>query len=135
MRNGSLETTEVGHPGARLHLPGSGTAPADVEVIYQPRATRVTRAIIVLVVTTLAIPVVFFIPPHLPWVVLALVAGLYMAWRFWHGEFYVSGFKGACPGCQTPLELKAGARVRRSQTLDCYGCHRRPELTIDAPED
>ena len=135
MSGGSLETTEVGRPRARLELPGSGTGPAVVEMIYQPRATRMTRAVITLLASLLILPVVFFIPPHLPWVALVLLGGLFLAWRFWRGEFYVSSFEGACPKCGTALELKAGSRIRRSQMLECYGCHRRPELVIDDPTD
>lgn len=132
---GSLETTEVGHPAARLHLPGSGTGPAQVEMIYQPRATRMTRAILTLVVSWLIIPVVFFIPPHFPWVLAAFFGGLWLAWRFWNGEFYVSRFEGACPRCGAALELKPGTRIRRRQMLECYSCHRSPELIVDAPDD
>lgn len=132
---GSLETTEVGRPRATLHLPGTGTAPAHVEMIYQPRATRLARTLLVLFVTALTIPVVFFIPPHLPWVLAVLLGGGYLAWRFWKGEFYVSSFEGACPRCGTALELKPGARVRRRQALECLGCHRTPELIVDGPED
>ena len=134
-RSGSLETTELGRPAARLELPGSGTVPADVEMVYQPRATRMSRAIITLVVSWFMLPVVFFIPPHIPWVLLVFFGGLWLAWRVWKGEFYVSSFKGACPKCGTALELKPGARVRRTQTLECFGCHRRPELIVDAPAD
>lgn len=132
---GSLETTAVGRPGARLHLPGAGTAPAAVEMVYQPRATRLTRALLALFVSWLMLPVVVFIPPHLPWVLAVFVGGLYFAWRFWRGEFYVSSFQGACPRCGTALELRPGARIRSSQTLECYGCHRRPELIIDGTGD
>jgi hypothetical protein len=132
---GSLETTAVGRPDARLVLPGSGTTPAEVEMVYQPRATRLTRALLTLVVSWLIIPVVFFIPPHFPWVLGAFLGGLYFAWRFWRGEFYVSSFRGACPRCGTALELRPGARIRREQTLECYGCHRRPELIVDGPGD
>lgn len=104
-------------------------------MIYQPRATRMSRAIIVLVVSWLIIPVVAFIPPHIPWMLVAFFGGLLLALRIWAGEFYVSRFQGACPRCGTALELKPGARIRKRQTLDCYGCHRRPELVIDAPTD
>lgn len=134
-QEGSLETTEIGRPRARLHLAGSGTAPAEVEMVYQPRATRMVRAILVLGVSWLILPVVFFIPPHIPWVALAFFGGLLVAWRVWQGEFYVSSFKGACPRCGTALALRAGSRVRRTQTLECYGCHRSPELIVDAPAD
>lgn len=132
---GSLETTEIGRPRARLELPGSETGPAEVEIIYQPRATRLSRAILVLLVSWLIIPVVAFIPPHIPWILITFFGGLLLALRIWGGEFYVSRFEGACPRCGTALELKRGARIRRAQMLECHGCHRRPELRIDVPTD
>ena len=121
-----------GSPPARLHLPGTGTAPARVEVIHQPRAKRLTNALLALVGCWILIPLVFFIPPHFPWVLGAFGAGVYLAWRFWRGELYVSRFEGACPRCGTALEVKTGSRIRRTQTLECYGCHRQPELIIEA---
>lgn len=121
-------------PPARLHLPGSGTAPAEIEAIAQPRGARLTRALLALFGSWALIPLVFFIPPHFPWVAAAFGGGLYLALRFWRGELYVSSFEGACPRCGTALELKPGARIRRRQTLDCYGCHRQPELIVDAPD-
>lgn len=126
---------EPGTPGratARLHLPGHGTAPAEITVIPQARGTRLTRALLSLIGSWLLIPLVFFIPPHFPWVLAAFGGGLYLAWRFWRGELYVASFEGSCPRCGTALELKEGARIRRTQTLECYGCHRQPELIVDA---
>lgn len=119
---------------ARIHLPGSGTASAVLEATYQPRSERVTRAVLALIGSWLLIPLVFFIPPHFPWVAGAFGGGLYLAARFWRGELHVSSFDGACPRCGTSLELKSGARIRRTQTLECYGCHRQPELIVDAAD-
>ncbi len=130
-----MATTEIGRPGARLVLPGSDTVKASVEVIYQSRATRASRALLTLGVAIVSMPVLFFIPPHFVWPLLALAIGGYLAWRYWRGEYYVVGFKGHCPRCETPLEVSRGTRVRGHQTLECYGCHRHPELVLDDPED
>lgn len=119
---------------ARLHLPGTGTGPAVVRAIHQPRPGRVARALLALFGSWLLIPIVFFIPPHFPWVAGAFAGGLYLALRFWRGELYVSSFEGACPQCGTALELRPGSRIRRTQTLECYGCHRQPELIVDAAD-
>lgn len=129
-----MATTEVGRPGARLILPGSGTAVANVEVIFQSRATRLSRALLTLGVAIAIMPVAFFLPPHFLWPILSLAIGGYLAWRYWTGEYYVVEFSGDCPRCATPLELPRGARVRGRQSLECYGCHRQPELVLDDPE-
>ncbi|NIP81813.1 MAG: hypothetical protein GWM90_22375 [Gemmatimonadetes bacterium] len=103
--------------------------------MYQPRATRVARALIVLAVTLVVMPVVFFLPPHLLWPIVVLGAGAYLARKYWVGEYHVRHFQGACPRCGTELEMKAGQRVRNGQVLECYGCHRQPRLVIDEPDD
>lgn len=130
-----MATTELGRPRARLELPGSGSRPAELEVIYQPRATRLIRAILILGVAAALIPVVFFIPPHFLWPVVVLVVAVYLARKYWVGEYYVSAFEGACPRCDTPIELKPGTRIRTRQTLECYGCHRKPELVLESAEE
>ena len=130
-----MATTELAKPGARLELPGSGTAPASVEVVYQPRATRLARAVIVLVVSWLLMPIVFFVPPHFLWPLLSLIGGIVLARRYWRGEYYVTTFEGACPRCGTAIDLVSGTRIRGRQTLECYGCHRHPELVLDEPKD
>lgn len=130
-----MATTELGRPRGRLELPGSGSRRVTLEVIYQPRATRIMRAVLVLTVAAVLMPLVFFIPPHFLWPLLVLALGLYLARRYWVGEFYVSRFEGACPRCDTPLELKPGARIRQRQTLECYGCHRQPELVLESAEE
>lgn len=126
-----MPTTEVGRPRARLVLAGSGTSEATVHVIFQSKATRVSRAVIILAVTLAVMPVLFFIPPHFLWPLIALAIGLYMARRYWKGQYYVIEFTGRCPRCGTDVELARGTRIQRRQPLECYGCHRQPELVLD----
>lgn len=129
-----LSTSDVGRPKARLILPGSGSAEATVEVIFQTRATRVTQALIVMGVAILIMPVVFFLPPHFLWPLVSLAAGLFFAYRFYTGEYYVVGFKGECPRCGTAIQMRHGTRIRGRHVVDCLGCHRKPELVLDDPE-
>lgn len=130
-----MSTTAVARPRARLVLPGSGSAEATVEVIFQSKATRVSRAILILSVAILIMPVVFFLPPHFLWPLVSLALGLYLARRYWTGVYYVVEFTGRCPRCSADLQLTRGTRIRRRQSLECFGCHRQPELLLDDPED
>jgi hypothetical protein len=130
-----LDTTAVARPEARIELPGSGTTSAEIEVVYQPRSTRVARSLIVLAVTAVVMPVVIFIPPHVVWPLVTLAAGLWLARRYWVGTYHVSRFEGECPRCGTALELKPGQRIGARHTMECYGCHRQPRLIIDEPGD
>lgn len=116
----------------RLELPGSGTGSARVEVTHQPRGARGLRAMGVILVSWALIPLVFFIPPHLPWVLLAFFGGLFVAWRLWRGTFLVRTFEGDCPRCGEPLKLDPGTRIRSRHTLDCFNCHRQPDLVVAA---
>lgn len=116
---------------ARLVLPGSGSAEASIEVVHQPRTKRLAMALISLGAAVAIMPLLFLVPPHFLWPLLALAVGAYLARRFWVGEYYVVDFDGSCPRCETPLELSRGARIRGRQALECYGCHRRPELVLE----
>ena len=128
-----MATTELGRPRAQLVLPGSASAEADIQVLFQSKATRITRSLMVLGLAVAIMPVAFFIPPHFLWPLLSLAIGLYLARRYWTGEYYVIDFDGSCPRCATALELGRGTRIRRRQSLECYGCHRHPELILEAP--
>ena len=128
-----MATTEVARPRARLQLPGGGATPATIEVIYQPRATRMSRAILVLSISVLLMPVLFFLPPHFLWPIVSLVVGILLARRYLRGEYYVTSFEGACPRCDTAIEIKSGTRVRARYSVECFGCHRQPELVVDDP--
>lgn len=130
MRTADADGREVARPEAWLELPGSGTAPVEVEVSFQPRGARVVRALVALLGSWALIPLVFFVPPHLPWVLAAFFGGLFLAWRFWRGDYLVRSFRGDCPRCGTVLELKPGTRIRGRHTLDCYACHRHPDLVL-----
>jgi hypothetical protein len=129
-----VATTETARPDARLVLPGSGSGRAEIEVVFLSRTTRLWRALLVMGVALLIAPVVFFVPPHFLWPPVALGAGAFLAHRYWTGEYYVLAFEGACPRCGEALEVKPGARIRGRHTLECYGCHRQPELVLEDPE-
>lgn len=130
-----MATTELARPDARLELPGAGTTPAAVEVVYQPRATRMSRAIIVLVLSWVLMPVLFFLPPHFVWPLVSFVIGVILARRYWRGEYYVTAFDGVCPRCEAAIVIKPGTRIRARHPLECFGCHRHPELVLDEPTD
>ena len=116
---------------AGLVLPASGSSPARVRVVHRTTGQRAGRAALALGGSWLLMPVVFFVPPHLLWPVLVFGAGLVLGWREWRGEYVVESFEGACPRCGQELSLEEGARIRDRQRMECYGCHRQPELVLD----
>ena len=114
---------------------GEQLDPVTLEVIYLPRATRISRAVLIMLVALVVAPGVFFLPPHFLWPLLVLGAGGYLAWRYWTGEYYVVSFEGACPRCGNELELPQNSRIRATHAMECYSCHRQPTLVLDEPRD
>lgn len=113
---------------ARLTLPGHPTVPAHLEATARPARARAIRAIVSLAVCWALIPVVLFIPPHIPWVLAAFSGGIYLAYTFWNGELIVSSFQGSCPRCGNPLSIKPGSKIKLPHRMTCYQCHQQPTL-------
>ena len=120
---------------ARLVLPAAGSTEARLAVEPRPRSMRSTRAAVILAMTLVLAPVAFLVPPHFLWPFVVLAVGAYFAYREWTGEYIVHDFDGACPRCGEPLEIDPGTRVRGRQRVECYGCHREPELVLDEATD
>jgi hypothetical protein len=115
---------------AWIRLRGHEPLPATAELSYIPSRTRAIRAVLVLLGCWIAAPVLFFIPPHIPWVILAAAGGVYLAVRQWRGEYLVGRFSGACPRCGAALKIEQGAKIRLPHTIDCYQCHHDPTLEV-----
>jgi hypothetical protein len=117
-------------PSARITLSAHPSAPARVEVVYQPVLDRATRSLASLLICWGLIPVAVFVPPHYPWVIALLAFGGYFAHRYWTGRYVVQAFSGSCPRCGRALELGAGTRIDLPHTLTCFGCHHEPVLEV-----
>jgi hypothetical protein len=116
---------------AHLVLPAAGEAPAKLEVEPQPAGKRKTRAVLIMVAAVVVSPAVLLVPPHIIWPIIALGAGIYFARRTWKGEYVVTSFEGNCPRCGEPLELDEGTRIQSREILECFNCHREPELVVE----
>ncbi|HEX2094185.1 MAG TPA: hypothetical protein VHG28_17410 [Longimicrobiaceae bacterium] len=128
-----LHSGAASAPSARLVLGGHASTPAHLDALVRPARTRAIRAVASLAVCWGLAPLVFFIPPHLPWVLTALAGGIYLAYRQWSGEYVVRSFEGSCPRCGNALALKPGERIRLPHTLTCYRCHHHPVLHVAVP--
>ena len=116
---------------ARLSLRGHEPTSATLEAEVVPRPTRMRRAVLYLIGFWILVPIVAFIPPHIPWIIGAFVAGLYFARQHWIGEYVVHRFTGNCPRCDSALTIKPGSRIRLPYTVTCYNCHHEPVLTTE----
>ncbi len=121
-----------GHDAATLHLPGAAPTPADARLRERSARERALPTAAALAVSWVLAPVVFLVPPHIPWAFLVLAAGLYIGVRQWRGTHVVERFRGECPRCGDTLELEEGSRVRLPLSVTCYACHRESVLHLEA---
>jgi hypothetical protein len=113
-----------------LKLRGYGTSAAVVELTYRSPKTRLTSAVLMLVGCWLLAPLVFFVPPHIPWALTAIVAGLYLAYRRGTGEFLVHSLEAKCPNCGEPVKMKPNQYLRLPRAVPCFNCHHEPVLQL-----
>ncbi|MEJ2678463.1 MAG: hypothetical protein P8174_05215 [Gemmatimonadota bacterium] len=116
---------------ARLILPGRPAGTARALLTHRTLQRRAIQALGAWLGFWALAPFVMFVPPHLPWVLMALILGLYFGVRFWRGEYVVRAFAGACPNCGEPLHLKAGSRIHTPAIIDCFGCHRSTRMVLN----
>jgi hypothetical protein len=97
----------------------------------QPRGTRWrlggaarTMGIFLVIATVAAI-----VPPHAPWGIGALAAGVILARRRMIEHFTLIALEGTCPKCDEPLRVKRG-RLRTPHGITCEGCHHQASLKL-----
>jgi hypothetical protein len=117
-------------PPARLILGAHPPALARVVLVYKPLSGRLARTILSLGFFWGIIPVLIWVPPHIPWVLASFTAGAYLAYRYWTGRYLVCAFTGGCPRCGRPLELELGSTINLPHTLTCFQCHFEPRLEV-----
>lgn len=120
-------------PPAHLTLRAHPPALARVVLVYKPLPGRLARTLASLAFFWGIIPLVLWVPPHVPWVVGSFVTGLYLAHKHWTGKYLVCSFAGVCPRCGGALELDLGTTINLPHTLTCYCCHFEPRLEIARP--
>ncbi len=115
-----------------------GFAPQPVAATIRPRTRtwRMTGAARTMGIALLVAPAVAVLPPHAPWLIGALAAGVVLARRRWMERFTLLDVRGACPKCGAALEVRTG-RLRDPHPLACEGCHqtstlRLPDGALDA---
>lgn len=87
-------------------------------------------ALLVLLGFWILAPVVFLIPPHIPWALTAITVGIFLSYRRWRGEYVVHSFQGVCPSCAAELTIKPEQLIELPHPTPCYACHQEPELQL-----
>jgi len=126
---------------ARVALFGFDDRVARLRMTYVPASKRAGRAGLFLGGGLAAAPLLALVPPHVPWLIGSIGAGLFFAGRAWRGEYLVHRVDAACPRCGERLRLEPGARVRFPMDIDCFGCHQAVMLDglerapVQSPDD
>jgi hypothetical protein len=67
-------------------------------------------------------PAVFFIPPHIPWVLLVLGMGAFRAWARLAEHRTLLWLHGPCPRCGTEQDFTELGRMRAPHMVQCSNC-------------
>jgi hypothetical protein len=101
---------------------GFDATSADVTLVSRSRRWRAGQAARVLAVTVVAAPFLALVPPHAPWALGALGAGIFLARRRWAERFTLIHLKGSCPRCGTAVNITAPTRLRIPHPVECDHC-------------
>ena len=126
-----MEETRIREPAARITLFGFTATPARVRVASRPRSWRLTRALFIALGTLGITPLVALVPPHIPWAVLSLGTGSFLAVRRLRERTTLLAMEGSCPRCAAPQTLGEPMRLRAPHRFPCPACHHELELEVE----
>jgi hypothetical protein len=115
---------------ARLVFAGGEWSEARARVIERSAAWRRSAALMQLGWWLLA-PLVFWLPPHIPWVLLVLGIGAFRALNRFREYRTLVSLRGACPKCGTEQEFRELGRMKQPHAVHCAAC--RWELHVQVP--
>ena len=111
---------------------GLPNTPVELRVRRRDTSWRAGGAARTLAVFVVIAPFTALVPPHAPWLIGSLAAGVILARRRWTERFTLERADGACPKCGAPLRVKSG-RLRLPHPVACDACHHQTALRF--PED
>jgi len=114
----------------RLEVFGHDPACARAVVIERPGSWRATRALLSGIIGLGAAPLVFFIPPHVPWALGSVLAGAWFARRFATEARTLVSLEGSCPRCGAPITISRPTPLHSPHMLSCGKCMQGVMLTV-----
>lgn len=117
----STEIETVPERTVWLTYPGPGATEARARIVERSASWRRAGALKQLALWLL-LPVVAFIPPHIPWVLLVLFLGAYRAWGRWNEHLTLLSLHGTCPKCGTEQDFNETGSMRIPHKVRCKGC-------------
>jgi len=122
----SAETIAVqGH----LRVFGCDDTPLELTVIPRSTGWRAVRAGVWFGAAAVA-GVLVILPPHVLWVLLALVA-VGLGLRKWSERFTLVELRGTCPKCGSEIAETGPGRFRPSASVDCPSCRHGSSVVLE----
>jgi len=125
-----MTAPEIAEVPARLVFAGGEWSEARARVIERTARWRRGSALAQLGLWLL-VPVVFWIPPHIPWVLLVLGVGAMRALNRFREHRTLVSLRGPCPKCGAEQEFRETGRMKQPHTVHCASC--RWELRVQVP--
>lgn len=125
-----MTAVEVPEVPARLVFATGEWSEGRALVIERGAAWRRSGALMQLGWWLLA-PIVFWVPPHVVWVLVVLVIGAVRALNRFREYRTLVSLRGTCPRCGTEQEFRELGRMRSPHAVHCASC--RWELRVDVP--
>ena len=118
---------------AFVSLRGHGTVPAYLEVSRFSLPAWMARVLFFALcwLGGTALTLVFTFDPFVA--SFPFVLGMGRVYSGIRGRYRVHAFRGVCPGCREPLEIRAGSKISLPYPMNCYVCHHEPELMLTHP--
>ncbi len=107
---------------------------ASIGVIERTVSWRMTRAILAVLVGIGAAPIVFFVPPHVPWVLASVGLGLGVSYRFVRETCTLVSLSGSCPKCGAEVRVSRPVALRVPHALSCTGCSQGLLVVVEGAE-
>ncbi|HBE00115.1 MAG TPA: hypothetical protein DC060_18195 [Gemmatimonadetes bacterium] len=116
---------------ARVTLFGFESTEAFASIQPRGRRWRVGGAARTMGIFLVIAPMMAIVPPHAPWLIGALTAGIILTRRRLIERFTLISLEGTCPKCDTTIDVKR-TRLRIPHPLTCQSCHHQASLKVPA---
>lgn len=118
---------------ARLVFASGEWTEARAQVIERTASWRRGAALMQLGWWLLA-PVLFFLPPHVPWVLLALAIGAVRAFNKYREHRTLVSLHGTCPKCGTEQDFRELGRMKQPHLVHCSSCRWELRAEVQRPQ-
>ena len=116
---------------ARVTLFGFESTEAFASNQPRGRRWRVGGAATTMGIFLVIAPMMAIVPPHAPWLIGALTAGIILTRRRLIERFTLISLEGTCPKCDATIDVKR-TRLRIPHPLTCQSCHHQASLKVPA---